>query len=275
MKSMEDVDINKLLNDRDLFNSFVYTPIDVALRTLQTRREVGETRTKVENLLDCDVPPVYKDRLCASMFRQVATPNFEIMRFISLAEGFGLHPVILEYTSDLFVSNNKLKHALGHLYFHCGLDHTGSSLARSVNIVDFNSQSGQPISDIRTLWDQSLVEFHHDLLTRYASHADYSTFDASQWFLSHGNVAEKYYFPFLSMFLSHSLLFENFSLDDRDEVYFLRSVFLPSLIHVRRHFQIKPIIVNLEPSEYEDDTFWMSHDSLQEEMIPIKSMIKS
>jgi len=52
-----------------------------------------------------------------------------------------------------------------------------------VNVIDFNSCVGKKISEVKTLWSQLLIEFHHELFEKIykLSHKDYF-YDASAWF---------------------------------------------------------------------------------------------
>jgi hypothetical protein len=54
------------------------------------------------------------------MFRQAATPNFELEHLTSRAVRAGLTPFVLEYHADKFVHLNSVKHALVCLRFSDG-----------------------------------------------------------------------------------------------------------------------------------------------------------
>ena len=101
------------MNDRNIFNQIVYTPLSEALLLLDKRRKDPELITKVEKLLKGDIPEILKNnKKYAVLFRQIATPNYETKRFIALAKENNLCPVIFEYHNDKFTSNNEFKHSL-------------------------------------------------------------------------------------------------------------------------------------------------------------------
>ena len=83
-------------------------------------------------------------------------------------------------------------------------------------------------------------------------------FDASNWFLKSGGNAKEYYKNFLTLFVSHGILLENFMLDVK-ELTFTENIFLPAFMQVLRETGKKPLIIALEPTEIESNIFWMCH----------------
>jgi hypothetical protein len=43
------------------------------------------------------------------------------------------------------------------------------------------------------------------------------------------------------------------------ESFFTREIFLPAFIHVYEETGLKPLIVALEPTDTEDDEYWISY----------------
>ncbi len=250
---MENVDIEELIKDRKAFNDFVYTPVDEAVQQIKLRRE----NFKLPDF--SFVPEVFKKAPRVVMFRQLVTPNYEITRFMGLSEVTSLKPLFFEYYHDKFTSNNELKHSLGRLFFYKGRGKDGRAMVDSLNIIDFNKSNGHTISSVKTLWGQSLIKFHHKLFRkRFVKQTKDIFFDASQWFAKNGSSAAGYYKSFLSLFVKDGILFENFMLDYK-EVAFTKEIFLPAFIAVMKETGHKPLIVALEPTEMEEDRFWMSH----------------
>jgi len=249
-------DIEVLIADRLLFNAFIYTPINDAVRMLEERSGDESLEETVKNNLSVEIPSVLQKSSCAFLSRHVATPNYETRRFINLVEATQkLTPVLGEYIDDKFVSNNVLKHGLGRLGFYQGRDREGNMKTEFCNCIDFNASNGKKISEIKTLWGQSLVDFHHEFFTKtYLAH-DTMFFDASGWYLKAGGNAINYYHNLLLLFVRNGILFENFMLDKK-ELLFTKEIFLPAFIKIVQETGVKPLIVALEPTEIEGDIFW-------------------
>lgn len=253
-------DIDELVNDRKKFEAFVYTPIDEAVAELDRRRKDVNLVKKVNDFLDWDIPEPLRNGPRAVLFRQLATPNYEVRRFLNIVRLVdSLPPLFWEYYNDKFTSNNEWKRSLGKLFFFGGVGKMGGSKIENINVIEFNKYVGKKISEVRTLWNQSLVEFHHKLFDETCkSFINNEFYDASDWFSKNGEVAKNYYVPFMSLFVQNAILFENFILDVKERT-FTRDIFLPAFIKIFQETGYKPLIVALEPTELEDDVFWLCH----------------
>lgn len=248
----EDVDIEALVNDREAFNAFVYTPLDEALAELEKRRELN---VFIDN---SHIPEIIIGKPKALIFRQVITPNYEVIRFISIIDAIGLDPVFIDHNFDKFIAKNDWKYFLGKIFFNKGVDKNGKNLQEGVRIIDFNEAEGKLMTNIKTIWGESLVDFHRNLFLEKFPHFEKNIFDASSWLLSHGKGAREYYKPFFRTLIQHAILFENFMLDQK-ELPFIKEVILPAFIDVLKETGLKPLIVALEPTEIEGERFWMCH----------------
>jgi hypothetical protein len=202
--------------------------------------------TKIVELLNEDIPEVFKKKSKGVLFRQVATPNYETRRFISIIDGFeNLDPLFFEYYQDKFTSNNEHKHSLGKIRFFYGHGKNGGAKIERVKIIDFNFYNGKKISDVKTLWGENLTSFHKKFFNKTYRKLDKDNFfEASKWFTKHGPSANKYYLDFLLLFIRHSILFDNFLLDKK-ELGFSKEIFLPAFIEVYKKTGFKPIVVAL------------------------------
>lgn len=251
--------IKRLIRDRELFDQTIYTPLPEALKILAKRGlDVGLER-KVSALLGGDIPQPLIHKPQAVLFRQVATPNYEIRRFFSLIDSIeGLEPLFWEYHQDKFTSNNEWKHSLGKLFFYQGKGKKGGAKIDTAKIIDFNTWNGKPLHEVTTLWNQPLIDFHHEFFSARFREVGSIFFDATDWFIRQGKQASKYYESFLTLFVRHGILFENFMLDQK-EVEFTEKVFLPAFFAVWEKTGQKPLIVSLEPTDIEGDQFWICH----------------
>ena len=270
-----EIDIEELVSSRRAFNDFVYTPLDEALKEIERRSHDESLKKKVLDFLPAGIPGPLQDKKGGIIFRQLATPNYEIKRFIHIMDVLqGIHPVIWEYHNDKFTSNNECKHALGKMHFYSGKGKNGGLKIETMNVIDFNVYNGKKIHEVQTLWGESLIDHHHGLLA--AEYKDslekpYHLFDSSEWFSKSGGSAKEYYRNFLALFVQNAILFENFMLDEK-ELGFTKETFLPSFIEVMKAAGHKPLIVALEPTDIEGDKFWLCYPP--ESLAPIKEKIE-
>ncbi len=246
--------IEELVSDRQKFNDYLYTPVNDAILELEKRSKDLSIKT-----VSC-VPKIFENSFKAVLHRQLVTPNYEVLRFVSIADGMDLDPLFFEYTEDKFVTENEWKYSLGCQSFYMGHGKKGGIKLKNLKVIDFNASNGKKISEVKTLWSQTLPDFHHELfLTRFPNFGK-NLFDGSSWYKDNGGNAKGYYKPFLSLFIKHGILFENFLLDYK-ELSFTKEVFLPAFLEIAEETGLKPLIVALEPTEIEEDIFWLCHPS--------------
>lgn len=251
---------DELFTNRKLFEKVVYTPANKCMGELTRRRKDTVLEAKVNELLNNDLPAPFLESPQGVSFRQLATSNYEMRRFFSIIDAIdGLSPLFWEYYEDKFTSNNEWKRSLGKLFFYNGRGKKGGAKIDAVRIIDFNEFNGKKISEVKTLWGESLIEFHHELFANRFKPVHEYYFDASVWFSRHGNNASNYYESFLTLFLRNGVLFENFLLSHEEEGPFIRDVFLPAFLNVWKHTGQKPLIAALEPTDIEGETFWVCH----------------
>ncbi len=264
---------DSLVADRKLFNAFVYTPLDQAIDELDRRSTDPRLEKYIEDALPFAIPEVLKNKKAAILFRQLATPNYEVRRFLSIIDVVGdLEPFFWEYHADKFTSNNSMKYALGKMGFYSGKGKKGGTKMKYEKVLDFISADGQKISEVKTLWGQPLTEFHRELFEKsYRSIEPERFIDVSEWVSSLGGAAKDYYKILLLFFVRHAILFENFMLEEATERSFTKDVFLPAFLEVERITGYKPLIVALEPTDIEGDDFWESHPAESHEHIKNKA----
>lgn len=258
MKTLFTPDINRLMTDRDYFNSFVYTPIGQAVQELELRKSDNNILQYLIKNLPFGVPKNFEGEKNAILGRQLASPNFELRKFCSVADklpGFKKTAIVMH--KDKFTpANNETKYHLGKIVFGSRSHRCGT---RSIMTVDFNEYAGKKISEVKTIWGQSLVDFHDELL-QYSlmkeSKSAINQFEGSEWLSSLGRTAKEYYPKLLLLFLQNGILFENFLLKEKWESTFTKEVFLPAFIKIVTETGIKPLIVSFLPIESEGTSFW-------------------
>lgn len=246
------------LNDLQAIRDFIYTPLGEAVRLLEERQS-----TRIHPDLDrdgiLDVPPIMRQKRAAILFRQVATPNHEMHLAMSLARQFGLNLIIWEYHADQFVSLNHCKRALGRMGFFSGIGRNGGRRMDYLNIVDFPRVDGQPLGEVRTLWGQPLVDFHHQLLLEeFPQISQASLFDATSWLERHGGRARHYYKAFTMLLIRHAILLETFEMSGA-ELQFTQEIFIPAMRDIISAFGVKPLVARIEEVDVEGDEYWLNY----------------
>ncbi len=240
-------------------NNTLYTPYDVALLEIKKRYADTELKQKVIDWIGLDaaskIPFMFHNPV-AVLFRHIATPNFEMARFMSMASKGLLKPIIFEYFDDKFVSNNPSKRALGKMQIFHGVGKKGGQKITTETIINFNESNGKLIRDIQTLHGVSLTEFHTNFfLKKYPEYKD-SLFDASLTLDALGHEARLYYKKYLALFVCFGCLFETILPNDAEEAPFIENVFIPAFEEVTALFGVKPIIVNILPEDSASDEYW-------------------
>lgn len=238
--------------------SSLYTPLEEAIAELRARRDASALHTGSELEQHLSARPY------AVLFRQVATPNFELERFVSLASSAGLAPLVLEFHRDKFVTRNTIKYALARMGFHAGTGRNGGSRVRFISVADLPSADGTQLCHTVTTWGQGLIPFHHELLAARASLRGIELFDGSDWFLSHQRGARGYYAEFLSLFVRHAILFESFLLTSHEQ-QFTSEVVIPAFDAAYSQHGCRPLICRLDPADSEGLPYWLQYpDNLHE-----------
>ena len=181
-----------------------YTAAEKALETLRSRRISPVPASEQESDRNDYIRNFLLDGEYAILARQFAAPNFETISFVRKARKCGLKPMILEYSADKFSGENSAK-------LSCGIIEIEKSPKVNQFIVcQVAAFLGQPIANVKTLWGQPILDFHRDMMKAMPELADVPVIDMSQWLHDHGKSAKKYYFPYLSLFVRHAVLFEMF-----------------------------------------------------------------
>jgi hypothetical protein len=229
-----------------------YCPIEDAADQLRSRCVVSSLRT--ESALERHLSA----RPYAVLFRQVATPNYELHRFVDLASAAGLTPLVLEFHQDKFVTRNAIKYSLGRMGFHAGTGKKGGPRIRFLSVADLPAADGRQLCHAVTRWGQGLVSFHHELLSSRPVLRGVELFDGSDWFLSHNGGAGEYYADFLSLFVRHAVLFESF-LYSPQERQFTTEVVIPAFAAASARHGCRPLVCRLDPADSEGLPYWLQY----------------
>lgn len=253
-------DYKKIMSDRNLFNQVVYTSLPDAIRLLNERQKDQKLTAKVEELLNGNIPKIFRENKCGIMARQLATPNYDSRMFISASKENGLSPVFVEYFGDKFTSNNKYKHSLGQLQIQNKINKNGKGCVEKITIINFNKSNGKELKKVETLWGESLVDFHKSLFDLYKLR-NVSFFEESGWYKKKRNEKPvDFYVNFFLLVTCYGILFENFLIaKDVSEIEFTKNIVLPALKKVTNLTGVKPLIVPIGDLNLETEDFWYYH----------------
>lgn len=248
----------------------LFTQQHQARRELMRRRKDTKLKRQVWEYLDgpaMQLSPAFESPR-AVLFRQVATPTQEVLRFIRIAKHMKLSPLILEYYGDKFVSaGNPYKRSLGKMpiYQYTGID--GRDNVRYRTILDFNAYTGKKLSDVRCKNGEPLIDFHHALLSKLSRFEPKTQcVDATAWFQGIGGHAHEYYEQFLMLFIRDAILFEYIN-PAASEKTFADEVIIPAFNRVEARYGLQPLIVRLVPKNKEARTFWDSYPKKIEKLL--------
>jgi hypothetical protein len=236
----------------------IYTPIEEAGEIIRKRWANKNLREAVEKKLHGDIPEILKNGPQGVLGRCVCTPDMEFERFLELCNKAVLKPVGFEYVKDKFYHGNFTKYALTNLPFSSGLDKNLKNIVRREKIIDFEYAKGKTLRmcDLKTLWGENLVDFHHFFLQKMFSVMKDRVIDTSDWFPKTANRTESYYNLVLLLSLCHIVLFDDFDLL-KEEDEFTNKIVIPIMGKVENDFGFKPIIVKISKvGEHDKDPFW-------------------
>ena len=236
-------------------STFIYTPLSQIKKEIWQRWENKELKEKVLKFWGSNAFPLSFEKPTAIFCRDIATPNKELEYFLDITKTLDLDPLILELHKGKFVSKNKSKYHLANLHFR----QKNSQSIISKKIIDFNKWEGKIINEIKTINDDSLVSFHHKMLAKEHPELTNLIYDFSDWFLHTRNLTEHYYLYFLSLFVCHAVLFDNYLIDDKEEAAFYIKKVEPGFKKAEEIFGVRPLIYPLLPIEFEEDVYWYSY----------------
>lgn len=209
--------------------------------------------------------------------RHLASFRYEDAVFVLLAERAGLKPVWLTYKEDILATSSPYKVSLLRPRMVLRLGRTGTPVVEVAKLACPHKNDGKRLSGVICNHgsNQPLPEHHESLLRAHyprASAEDLSSANAL-W----GGKADAYYTAYLSLFVAHGVLFEDYHGGESGAELggFTERVFEPSFSAVEEKFGVRPVIVKLpwwrELSLYPDPGFsarvpWRLHSFALGEM---------
>lgn len=246
---------NKKMNPND-----IYTSLGEAEAEIKKRHNDPALKKRLEDFWGENKPNfICETGPRAVLSKSIITPNKEFKYFLDVSNILNLDKCFFEYHRGKFVGKNQEKRHLGKMFFHHGKGKKNGDKTEHISVVDFNKHEGKKMSEVDTVFDKKMVDFHHELINKSLPNEKFNLTDISEWF-DKTRYLDAYYVYYLSLFIRDHILFENFLFDEKEESKFTLDKFLPSFEKVTKIFGVKPIIVPLLPHEHEKNDLWFSYD---------------
>ena len=233
----------------------LYTPLPEALEELEQRRKDVALCSRVEAFHQVLFPTFVPLDPVGVFFRAIITPNHEFDRYFECLRATKLLPLFCEFHRDVYVSCNRDKYRLC-----CQSFAANSAELWGLRAVDLKSLECKPhprLCDIKTKNGLKLTDYHHALLETAYPGCEKHIVDFSDWFIE-SRYGELYYLRYLALFICHGILFENFIVEDKSELQFVRERVIPSFVRVTELFDVRPLIVPILPHDSENSDYWRS-----------------
>lgn len=245
----------------------MYTPIEKAGDLIRTRWADVKLRKAVEEKLQGDIPGILKDGPFGMIWRHIGTPDGEFERFLDLCKKARLKPVCLEYIEDKFAARNFTKLGLTKLAFKKGINKKTETLVEKEKIIDFKDAEKKKMCELKTLWGESLVDFHHSFMKEMFPEMEGRVVDISDWVKRNGKTPKNYYSHILSLAICHVVLFDDLDII-KSETDFVKEIILPAFESVKKDFGVEPIIVKIsKQGEQEQDHYWCGYSPRAKEIV--------
>lgn len=246
----------------------LYTPLKKAKKEIKKRWADKDLEKKVHKFLKGKIPEVFLTEPRAVSTTHVATPNWALLQFKNEAKEVGLKPLIFEYLEDVFITTNFDKASLARMVFYHGKDDHGDMMTTSRHAIDLTGKhEKKKLKEIKTLWGENLVDFHHKIFGEYCPEIEIS--DGSSHYHKMGKCAKEYYPYILALYLRNGILFENYLANNREKK-FLEEILFPAFELVYKKFGIKPLIVPITPQNEADNKYWWCYPEFVKTLLPKK-----
>ena len=194
---------------------------------------------------------------CAILFRQVATPNYELRSFLRTSRRLGLKPVVLTYHQDRMTLRNNFKRSLVAPIFVEGINRFTQPIWRRRQIINVETIEKFRLSDLH-IDDVRLPDFHRALIRRAIPDEKVTIVEGSDWLSSYSCGPRDYYLDILLGLTGGTVLFETF-LTDKEEARFFHSVVRPAFTEATRILKREPSLMPLCTGRRAASPLWYAY----------------
>ncbi len=212
----------------------------------------------------------------AGLGRHVPTFRFEDALFTRMAESAGLSPVWLGYERDKFVVNSNVKRSLVRPQVTERVNKHGVPITKTEKLVQVPDWfKGKPLNEIVSAEGVRIVDWHRNRLLQAVP--DANIYDMSDICRHWGGRADNYYTAYLSLFVAHGVLFEDYHGGESGNALdgFTARVFEPAVARVERLFGVNPLVVALpwwEELGYYPSGEWLTNWRSQDAILQRKNV---
>ena len=232
----------QLCDDKESRIDSLFLQAEEALKILKLRRQDQQLKAAVEHFLSDDIPDCMVNTTEPALYfpRHIATPSFETIHVMALANRLGMKLFIGQDTKGKFVTHNELKLPLGKLRFTVGQNKQGADITEYRTVVDFKNSVGRPLSEVSTIVGFSLPELHGELLKPWLRE-EIIVFDESAWIdkWARTDVIQQYKRMF-AFACYHSIMVEWFT---KSEFDFALDVMVPAFRFVENSIGVRPLMI--------------------------------
>ena len=242
----------------------LYTTLEEAKEETQKRSKDKYLTKKLYEYCKGNIPDILTSEPRSILWRHVISPDNEFEAYLKKAGELGIKPLGLEFHSDIYVSANKGKVGLGKMVFYEGKDKDGKAFTSSLHSIDLSGLNEKKrFKDIKCLWGENFVDFHHRILRkRY----DVELYDCSSLLAEWGGGAKVFYKHLIASATIKNVMFENYE-DVKESRFFLETV-IPAIECVEKEFGLKPLIIPIAPPADAENIYWWSYPE------SVKALIK-
>ncbi len=198
----------------------------------------------------------------AVIARQLHSFRYEDAVFATMAMSAGMSPVWMSYTGDKMSTESNLKRSYIRPVFCSGVGRNGGLKLKSEQLTTTEASFGRRLDQIKIVGGTLLADYHQRHQERMFPGALRG--DSTAWVQQIGR-ARDYYAAYLSLFLAHAVLFEDYYAGESGPALgpFTLEVFEPAHQKLVDLFGVEPLLVKLPWWDglqyYPADPNWNNH----------------
>ena len=190
----------------------------------------------------------------AILFRQIATPNYELRRFLRLCARSGYAPVILQYHADRMSCHNTFKRSLVAPMFLEGISGNGRPIFRRRVLENIEKVDRLRIFEV-SISGRTLPAFHNELLRLALPDEPVELIEGSHWFGKYSAGAREYYVDLFAALTGNLILVEEFITD----ASFFDRVVRPAFDAACTMIGQRPLVRRLCDNRRRESPLWLAY----------------
>jgi hypothetical protein len=251
----------------------MYISPSMARTLLENRRRLRPEIERWWNAQGWMIPDRFRQSHAIAGFgRAIATQRYEDVLFMHYALEAEFTPVWLEYLDCRFSSHSPFGRSLLHPCFYEKHGKHGGIVTKKHKLAQIEAERTKMLSQIMTNGGTRLVDYHHQLHARFGLPS--AIIDCSAFYGQFGKAAE-YYLPYISLFMAHGVLFEDYHGGESGDALsdFTDEIFTPAFKKLESLFGVSPMLVrmpwhdNLRFYAPEGRNDWTNHGVIPEQLL--------